>query len=787
MKLTPKPRGCIQLTIEMIRPLLVWLLPILTSVVVADGPPGGETIYREMCASCHGKAGEGVPDKYEEALFGDRSVESLARLIDRTMPDGEADKLDAEGSRKVAEFIHGAFYSPAARARLNPPKRELARLTNRQFRESVADLFGSFGRMLPHGEGRGLAAKYFDSDGMNKKAKKRIEREDRAVDFDFGEGAPAEEMKKEQFSIEWEGSLLPVETGWYEFRIKTQNGVRLYLNTYLASGDGNHRDDSDAKREAATIDGWVTLGPEVREEKARVFLLGGRAYPLRLDYFKYKEKTGSVRMEWKPPHGVWEVIAAPFLSPAKASRVLVVSTAFPPDDGSMGYERGTSISQEWHEATTRAALEISAEIAGRLGRYLDAPPDAPDRPEKARKFIATLAERAFRRPLDDAQRKLYVERPFEGGVALDVAVKRGVLAILKSPRFLYPALDEMPDGFSTASRLALAMWDSLPDQPLFEAAARGELRTAEQVRAQAERMVRDPRARAKAGDFFLHWLAMQEAEDLSKDASAYPGFTPELVADLRRSITLFVDGAMWSEASDYRQIILADTLVMNEHLAKFYGLPVPEGGGFAPVKADPAQRAGIITHPFLLAMHSYHKSSSPIHRGVFLTRNVLGRTLKPPPMAIALEDSRFDPSLTMREKVTELTKKESCMGCHVTINPLGFALENFDAAGRFRTTDSGKPVNPVSDYVTSEGEKVRLTGPRDLAAHTAASEAARRGFVRQMFHHLVRQPVAAYGGDTLERLDSGFVAGGTNMRKLFTEIATTAALDAGATPKQASR
>jgi hypothetical protein len=318
-------------------------------------------------------------------------------------------------------------------------------------------------------------------------------------------------------------------------------------------------------------------------------------------------------------------------------------------------------------------------------------------------------------------------------------------------------------------------------------AARGELRTPEQIRVQAERMVQDPRTKAKVTDFFQHWLAMQETEDLSKDANAYPGFSTDIVADLRESLELFVDNVMWSDTSDFRQLILADTIMMNERLAKFYGVPGPTGSEFVPVKFDPAQRAGIITHPFILAMHSYHKSSSPIHRGVFLTRNVLGRFLKPPPQAIEFKEDRFDPSLTMREKVTQITNKTACMSCHVTINPLGFALENFDAVGRFRTTDAEKPINPVSDYVTSDGETVHLTGPRDLAQHTAESEDARRGFVRQMFHYMVKQPTLAYGGETLERLDGDFVANNTNMRKLLTDIATTATIPVIEAPTTASR
>jgi hypothetical protein len=204
-----------------------------------------------------------------------------------------------------------------------------------------------------------------------------------------------------------------------------------------------------------------------------VFLLGGRAYPIKLDYFKFKEKLGYVRFEWKPPHGVWDVIAAPYLSPAPAARVAVVTTDFPPDDSSVGYERGTSVSKDWHEATTKAALEMADHVVSRIHRLADTKPDDPDRLQKLKAFVATFAERAFRRPLEDGQRELYVERPFADGVAVDVGLKRAVLLILKSPRFLYPEADEKAGDFAVASHLALALWDSIPDANLRVFAARG--------------------------------------------------------------------------------------------------------------------------------------------------------------------------------------------------------------------------------------------------------------------------------------------------------------------------
>lgn len=757
----------------------------LTSVLPAqDGP----AIYAEHCASCHGKNGEGVEDEVDEPLIGERSLASLSRYIDKRMPEDHPELLDAEQSQRVAEYIYGAFYSAEARAKNSPPpKAAFARLTNRQFRESVADLIGSFGTPTPPGEGTGLKGQYFQSDGMNKKARKVLERQDSSIAFDFGEGSPGDGITADQFSIAWDGSLIAPATGWYEFKIRTPNGARLYLNGDRQDGDGNQRDDSGAKRQVALIDSWVSSGTYIRESTARVYLLGGRSYAMRFDYFKYQDKRGMVSLEWKTPRGEWAVISTPYLSTAGAAHVSVISTTFPADDASEGYERGTGISKDWHEATTAAAIEASNQVVDRLqnlGRVKD---DAEDRVAKLKQLVATFAERAFRRPLTDELRQMYVERPFTGDLTADQAVKRAVILILKSPRFLYPELGKENDDYTVANRLALGLWDSLPDQQLLDLAKSNQLHTPEQVRNQARRMAADARAKSKLGEFFQRWLKLDVESDLSKDPAAFPGFDSSLVTDLRRSLELFVERVVWSDSSDYRELIEADYLMFNDRLANYYGVPMPDGGGFQPLKFDPAQRAGVLTHPYLLARLAHPNITSPIHRGVFLSRNVLGGILKPPPEAIAFEDHKFDPNLTMREKVAEMTRNASCMTCHETINPLGFSLENFDAVGRFRTTDGGKPINPVSDFLTTEGEILHLAGPRDVAAYAVKSNIARQGFIRQLFQFTIKQNSAVYGYDSVQKLDATFAESGYHVRNLLAEINTIAALQGITQPDQANR
>ena len=736
----------------------------------------GARIYREQCVRCHGPGGEGVAGRHDETLHGEKSVEGLARLIARTMPEDRDEKTPPDQARAVAEYIHGAFYSAEARARNHPAKVDFVRLTNRQYRESVADLVAGLREHRQASRPGGLAAEYHASEGMNRKKSKVLERTDPGVAFDFGEGAPEKGLPADQFSVTWSGSLLAPRTGSYSFRITTPNGARLHFNSDIAAGESGGRDEGDPRRQAPLIDLWVGSTGPARVGEAEVFLLGGRAYPLRLDFFKFKEKTASVRLEWKPPHGVWQVVPPDALSPERSSMTVVVGTQFPPDDASAGYERGTSVSKAWYEATTKASVEVAGIVVSRLGLLAGTDTRSTNRVEALREFCATFAARAFLRPLTPELRAAFVDAAFVDGTAPETAVRRSILRVLNSPRFLYPELSGAEDGQAVASRLALSLWDSVPDRELREAAERGELRTVDQVRAQSARMVEDPRTRAKVAEFFRQWLPIEKGDDLGKDRKAFPDFDEAVVADLRTSLERFVDRVVWSDASDYRELLQADYLLLNARLARFYGVEGPRGESFEPVRFEAGSRSGIFTHPFILAALSYHRSTSPIHRGVFLTRNVFGRFLKPPPMAIEFMDDRFDPSLTMREKVTELTSKPNCMGCHMTINPLGFSLEAYDAVGRTRATDNGKPVDTVAEYVGADGAVVRLRGPHDLADLAVRSPDARRGFVRHLFQQMAKQAPAAYGPETLERLDRVFVGADQNIRKLVLEVAVTSAL-----------
>ncbi len=728
----------------------------------AEPAPTGQQLYQSLCAECHGPQGEGVSGHYDDPLTGGRSLQELTKYINDTMPQDEAEKCVGDDARRVAGYIFDNFYTEADRLRHKPPRIELAHLTVRQYLNAAADLIGSFTGEGTWDEKRGLKGTYYNARNF-RGDKKAIERTDRQVDFEFGGDSPdPAKIGKDEFAIQWQGGVLAEETGEYEFCLKADNGARLWVN------------DMDKP----LIDAWVKSGDEL-DHVASIRLLGGRVYPIRLDYSKFQSKTATVALHWQPPHRVRGAIPPRNLSPNWFPPVLVVNTPFPADDNSVGYERGSSVSAAWDQATTEAALEIAARVADNLVALANCKDDAPDRAQRLKEFCYRFVERALRRPLTDEQKQFFVDRRFAGTGELETAVKKVVLLTLKSPRFLYPGLSRgPPDDYEVASRLSFGLWDSLPDPPLLQAAAQGQLRTAGQVAAQAERMLANPRTRSKLRYFFYKWLPVERAYDVSKDRQLFPEFDRQVASDSFTSLDLFLEHVAWSPAADFRQLLLADYLFVNQRLAKFYGLEAPAGDEFQKVSCDPAKQAGLLTHPNLMLGLAYHKSSSPIHRGVFLVRGVLGRALKPPPIAVAPEDEGANPDLTTRERVARQTKAEACQNCHALINPLGFTLENYDAVGRFRAVERDKPIDATGFYRTLQGDEIAFHGARELAEFLAGSSEVHRSFVEQLFHQIVKQPVSAYGDDRLEALTTAFAASEFNVQKLLIEILKASALQA---------
>ncbi len=761
----------------------------------------GAQIWTQMCATCHGAKGEGGKG-YRSALAGDQSVQELSKFIAAEMPPDAPKKLPERDAKAVAAYVYETFYSPIAQARNAPARIELSRLTVNQTRNALSDLIANFRNTQAHDERRGLNGKYFKTRGDRDPV---VERVDNKIDFRYAAlGALPEQDDPYQFKMRWEGSVFAPETGLYEFVLRTEQAGEFYLN--------------DMK--TPLVDARIKSG-DSNEYRAEIWLQGGRYYPLRLEWFKgvtgvddlkkLKEKppqVASVALAWKRPHRVEEIIEGQWLSPQSAPRVFAPDTIFPPDDRSIGYERGTTVSKEWDDATTQAALETAAYVSDNLRELSGVSDDDKDREAKLREFCRRFVTYAFRRPLSDEDAEFFIDRQWKAAPNVEIAIKRVVLLSLKSPRFLYREVaaekresasasvsahatiqtvaveknasqvlaTSKSNAFDVASRLSFALWDSAPDDILWKAAEKDELKTRAQVLAQAQRMSNDPRARGKMREFLVSWLKVDAYPDLAKSAELYPDFDDQIRTDLRTSLEMQLDSIVWSEASDFRELMLSDKIWLNGRLAKIYGEPLNGNAPFQPVKMDYGRRSGILTHPYVLSSFAYVDGSSPIHRGVLIARNVLGRRLMPPPAAFVPLEAKLHPNMTTRQRVAMQTKPAACANCHNLINPLGFSLEKFDAIGRIRAKENNVNVDASGSYRGRDGKEAKFIGSQDLAKFLANSQEVHAAWVEKLFHHIVKQPVKAYGAQTPALLQKIFRDNNFNMRQQMIESAVLAAM-----------
>jgi hypothetical protein len=743
---------------------------LLANSVIAQAPAGA-AIYQQKCANCHGKAGEGTKT-HPHRLVGNRSLEQLTKYVAKSMPEDKPGTLSKDEAAKVSAYIFDAFYSPAAQARIKPVRVELAHLTVNEYRNAVADLVGTYGGAKGKAkEEHGLRGSYFTNGGGKKKGRNlAFSRVDPVVRFDFAAATPDfDKLRTPEIAANWQGSVIAIETGLYDFIVTTEHSTRLWVN--------------DMKK--PLIDKAVKSGNDT-EFRGSIYLLAGRAYPIKLEFSRGnvgvrkdpKEKLAKVKttmtLAWKPPRRSTEPIPERNLLTSDAGTAFALSIALPADDRSAGYERGSAVSKAWVQATTDGAIETASYVSEHLNELSGVGANAPNRKKALEDYCVRFAERALRRPLTAEQRKLYIERQFAAAKDPESAVKRVVLLVMHSPYFLYREPGAHGDAYDAAARISFGLWDSLPDEALLKAAASGKLATRADMVREAERMIVDRRAKTKLRGFFLRWLQLDQVAELAKDKKHFPMFDADVVSDLQTSLDLFLEETMWSDKSDYRQLFLADHLYLNGRLAKLYGGDVPADAPFKKVVVK--DREGVLTHPFVLANYAYAATSSPIHRGVFLTRNVLGVPLRQPPEAFTPLPPDLHPKLNTRERITLQTSPKDCRSCHGIINPLGFTLESFDAIGRLRDKENGKPIDASGSFVTRSGNTVKFQGPRDLAKFIANSDEAHEAFVARMFHYIVRQPVLAYGPDKLTELRQRFADDDCNMRRLVIDIVADTAL-----------
>ncbi len=332
--------------------------------------------------------------------------------------------------------------------------------------------------------------------------------------------------------------------------------------------------------------------------------------------------------------------------------------------------------------------------------------------QAAAQVMEDLLFRAFRRPATGEEIQRYAglvdqvvteyEESWEYG--LFVAVQ----AVLVSPEFLFrletePASgdreeDQVLNDYEVASRLSYFLWSTMPDEELFDLAKAGQLRRAEVLSAQVERMLKDPRASALGDNFAAQWLNLRNLSLVEPNPELFPDFSDELRADMAEETLKFFNSLV-AEDRPISDFLNADYTYINQRLAKHYGIPEVSGEEFVRVSLAGTRRAGVLTHASILTLTSNPGRTSPVKRGKWILENILAQAPPPAPAGVpALEESAEDVSdLTLREQLERHRADPGCAVCHITMDALGMGFENFDAIGQWRDEEAGKPVDASGD------------------------------------------------------------------------------------------
>ena len=347
--------------------------------------------------------------------------------------------------------------------------------------------------------------------------------------------------------------------------------------------------------------------------------------------------------------------------------------------------------------------QTPGDTPSRRAIFLCYPNEVSDELQCAERILASLARRAYRRPVtatDTAPLLAAFEAGRNAGDHFDDGIRWAIEALLVSPKFLFRVERDAPDttpggpyrivDLDLASRLSFFLWSSIPDDELVDLAAGGELGDPAVLERQVRRMLADPRSQALVENFAGQWLYLRNLRSATPDTTRFPEFDDNLREALRRETELLF-GTQLREDRSVHDLLRADYTFVNERLARHYGIPNVYGNHFRRVRHGDDKRPGLLGHGSILTVTSYPHRTSPVLRGKWLLENLLGAPPPPPPPDIPElgEEGTAAAPATMRERMAQHRASPACATCHAKIDPLGFALENFDAVGRWRAGEPG--------------------------------------------------------------------------------------------------
>lgn len=423
-----------------------------------------------------------------------------------------------------------------------------------------------------------------------------------------------------------------------------------------------------------------------------------------------------------------------------------IAAELPPDEKSLGFDDIT-------EAHSISALHVSKylEIGDQVANSLVsdrerlrsfAGCDPLDDASCTEPFVRSFGRRAFRRALRDDELSAFVGLFESDGVAAVIS------ALLQSPQFLYRVEPGLTGDFgpALASRLAYLITASAPDAELLAVAETGQLPATAELMAQAERLLASPRAQEAFAHFVTEWWNLDAVASLEKDRNLYRAWTSALPAAFETETRQFIDAA-WQSGPTLSVFLSAPYTYVDADLADFYGFEAPAGRGFERVTPRAGRASGLLSQGAFLATNAKANQTSPVLRGKFVRERLLCAPMAPPPPDVVVRPPVVDPRLSTRERFAAHTAEPRCAACHAFMDPIGFSFEHYDASGRYRDSDAGKPVDASGDLRGTDVDR-QLDGLSSLAKALLESEQVRSCVATQWFRYAFGRQETASSADS---------------------------------------
>ncbi|MFO0617442.1 MAG: DUF1592 domain-containing protein [Polyangiaceae bacterium] len=455
------------------------------------------------------------------------------------------------------------------------------------------------------------------------------------------------------------------------------------------------------------------------------------------------------------------------------------------DEGVVAYEKSA-------RAVARAAVH---DPQSKIPAYLDCVASDAHDAACARSFIARFGHVAFRRPLEAAEIDALADiadlaatdyGTFEDGLEYAIA------AMLEAPSFVYRAelgssasytgtdgkalsLRKL-SGPELATRMSFFLLDATPSEAVLLAAEGGALDTDEGIRALAEELLDDPRARASVSALYDEVLGVRNVVDTTKvvkDSTLFPEFSPALASAMREETARLVEDIVWTRDADFRELLTADYTFVTPELAALYGVPnpAPDPSGWTKVSLPAAQRrAGFLGGGAYLSTYAHKSRTSPTLRGKFIRERLLCESINPPPNNVKQEFPPDSDAKTMKEKLAFHQSNPSCAACHALMDPVGLAFENFDPIGRFRLDENGQSIDATGTFEDDGQPAAPFTDGRALGALIASDPAFASCVVKNVFRHSLGHIETKGERRALDALAGSFEESGFRIRDWMIEL-----------------